>query len=127
MQSMYYIGLDVHKRTISYCAILGERCVAEGSSGTVDDDSSRRTNHGANMGARGWRGADTVRGWLCSTTKKDERAMQTGAACGRPLSGGAIFAASIVVWHSHYSHVERHLDAGKSHASSHGSNERRRR
>jgi transposase len=31
MQTMYYIGLDVHKRTISYCGLCG----AEKSSGNT--------------------------------------------------------------------------------------------
>ena len=67
MQPMYYIGLDVHKRTISYCvkdgsgAIQGEgtlpprarswiaEFVAERSCGAIDDDSGRGADHGTDL------------------------------------------------------------------------------
>jgi transposase len=44
MQTMYYIGLDVHKRTISYCGLCG----AEKSSGNTDQRtplSKQRNKH----------------------------------------------------------------------------------
>ena len=54
METMYYIGLDVHKKTISYCVKDGSgRIYSEGSipatrlsSGHVDEDSSATVDGG---------------------------------------------------------------------------------
>ncbi len=54
MQPMYYIGLDVHKRTISYCVKDGSgKIYAEGSipatrtgSGPLDEDSAAAVDRG---------------------------------------------------------------------------------
>ena len=40
MESMYYIGLDVHKKTISYCVKDSERA---GPAGRQDRSHARRT------------------------------------------------------------------------------------
>ena len=71
MQSMYYIGLDVHKRTISYCVKDGGGTIhAEGTIAATRFDLDR---------------------WMRTLPQPWSAAMEatvfTGIFCSRPLAG----------------------------------------